>query len=540
VLARALELEPAGRFESAVEMRAALLDRGSVPHVAPHRRAANDSRRIDAAMPSQAEVGRLTDLIVQVRFADSPRLGLEDWPARRAPSQIEQRSEQINLVYARDPATGSALPAQLRIKIVAPDFKIEGQAEQQIEVPPDEYSKRLVFLLSPQRAGFCRVNVEVYDPAAMYLGTIAVEAEAVRSGVTQPLLRVANLVLGVFARQGADAMRRESPAVSVDSGATQKMQPRAAMAPRAAPALADAIVSIPSVASRAPMPSQAVDRRESSVLLDSSPPRRRTGLRRAMVIAPLAVIAVAIGTDLIIRRQSGVPPAAAVAPLPAAPAQTVPNAPNLGPAGSPAPGNTLPAPTPGQPPPGVTTSRPTASAPVAGAPPADFTPAPSKPSPAVAPPSPSPSPAPSSSPSANSPNPPSVAPPPSPPPNISPPNAPTAAAPSSSSVSDEAPIRAVLRAYVDAYSQLDAAKVRAVFPTVNAQALRDAFSTMSSLDVRIEDERITINGPTATVSCTWTTVASSRTRAGRTQKTSVKTVLALEKMRDEWVIVSRR
>lgn len=196
-LSRALQLEPADRFASAAEMRSALSAIGA-PAPRPAKPQTAD-RRVDAALPSQMEVGRQTDLIVQIRFADSPLLGIEDWPTKRRPEEVEQQSEPLQVTHLVDPATGRLAPARVRIKIVASDFAVDGDAARLIEVPVDTYSKRIAFLLTPRRAGFCRVNIEVYALDTLYLGTVAVEAEAVATSVVVPDLTVANVVLGAFA-----------------------------------------------------------------------------------------------------------------------------------------------------------------------------------------------------------------------------------------------------------------------------------------------------------------------------------------------------
>lgn len=203
VISRAMELEPAGRFANAEEMRRAILQHEPITARPTHDAVA--MRRVDAAMPSQAEVDRQVDLIVQVRFADSPPLGLEDWPTRRRPAAIEQGSEAVRVVYPVDSKTRAPLPARLLLKIVAPDFTIEGHEAQVIEIPPDDYSKRVVFLLTARRAGYCRVNVEVYDGDAVYLGAIPVEAEAVATVAAPGMTRVANLMLTMCSEDASKA-----------------------------------------------------------------------------------------------------------------------------------------------------------------------------------------------------------------------------------------------------------------------------------------------------------------------------------------------
>ena len=209
VIARALALDPRDRFQSASEIITALgAADAPMPHVSASE-VSSDQRRIDAAIPTQAEVGRVIDLIVQVRFQTSPRLGLEDWPARRKPERIEQASECLELAYPIDPVSGQRMPARLRFRLVAPDFAVAGASEQLVDVPPHDYSKRLAFLLTPQRVGFCRVNVEVYGMDTAFLGVIAIEAEALGQAVLLTSgLRVANLELRLVVEQAAFAPRK--------------------------------------------------------------------------------------------------------------------------------------------------------------------------------------------------------------------------------------------------------------------------------------------------------------------------------------------
>jgi hypothetical protein len=120
-------------------------------------------RRVDAAVPSHAQVGQHIDLLVQVRFPNSSLLGIKDWPTRQKPSSIEQASEPVALEFPVDPQTGKLGYAYLEIRVVAPDFGIEGVAQQRVEVPPDGYSKLVSFLLTATKAGSCWINVEVYS-----------------------------------------------------------------------------------------------------------------------------------------------------------------------------------------------------------------------------------------------------------------------------------------------------------------------------------------------------------------------------------------
>lgn len=165
--------------------------------IAPPPPASNiRDRRVDAAAPSSAEVGQRIDLLVQVRFPDSPLLGLDEWPSKNKPAHLEQTSEGIALQFPIDPATGKLAPAKLEVQIIAPDFEIAGNARQRVLVPPEEYSKCLAFLITPKQTGACRINVEVYDIEQTFLGAIPLETNIGGAPATQTL-NVANLMLFV-------------------------------------------------------------------------------------------------------------------------------------------------------------------------------------------------------------------------------------------------------------------------------------------------------------------------------------------------------
>jgi serine/threonine protein kinase len=271
-LTRALQLDPAKRFASATEMRSTLSALSEPP--ARPAEPTTAARRVDAALPTHVEVGRQTDLIVQVRFADSPLLGIEDWPTPRRPEQLDQQSEPLQVRHLVD-QTGRLLPARVRIRIVAADFAIQGDAERVIEVPVNDYSKRMAFLLTPQRAGYCRVNVEVYALDSLFLGAVAVEAEAASAQVIEAMPTVAHVVLGVFARRAAGAAKPPRPAVSSTSDTVRiKITPELAAAIAAertpAPAPRDATTSATMVAARLPMAPSAAP---STVAAPPQPPQ---------------------------------------------------------------------------------------------------------------------------------------------------------------------------------------------------------------------------------------------------------------------------
>ena len=321
-----MAVDGAERYASARDMRAALNDCGvdqTTRVNTPEHHGA--SRRIDVAAPSRAEVGRQIDLLVQVRFATSARLGVEDWPSKARPTEIEQVSEALQLAYPTDPQTGRFLPARLRIKLVAPDFRVDGQADRLIEVPPDEYSKRLAFLLTPLRAGSCRINVEVYGLDDLFLGAVPVEIVAVAGAVSEQEICVGNLVLEVVARQvaalllGARIAAVSSPAqlAAADAGSVAITMPGSSVP--IVEGAASQIAAAAGVSARSP------DTETYGRLTGRGDPAEQFPERRlsrvALVTAPLAVVVFAVALLFTIRGGRETPEPTVAAPA-SAPVQT--------------------------------------------------------------------------------------------------------------------------------------------------------------------------------------------------------------------------
>ena len=187
-------------------------------------------RRVDAAAPSSAEVGQRFDLLVQVRFPDSPLLGLEEWPSKRKPEHLEQTSESIALQFPFDPRTGKLTAAKLEVQIVAPDFEIAGSARQRVLVPPEAFSKCLAFLITPKQSGVCRINVEVYDIDQTYLGAIPLETSIGGAPAAQAF-NVANLMLFVMVGQ-----ERITPSAKLGEGDGIISRPASSIPPPSQPA----------------------------------------------------------------------------------------------------------------------------------------------------------------------------------------------------------------------------------------------------------------------------------------------------------------
>ena len=157
----------------------------------------HQNRRVDAAAPGQAEIGQQIDLLVQVRFPDSPLLGIKDWPTKQKPNSIERTSEPVTLKFPINPETGRPISTYVDIQIETSDFEIEGMNQQRLEVPPYEDSKRILFSLTAIKKGHCRINVKIYSlDRHIYLGTVPVETITVEKATTSEII-VTHLILFV-------------------------------------------------------------------------------------------------------------------------------------------------------------------------------------------------------------------------------------------------------------------------------------------------------------------------------------------------------
>ena len=83
----------------------------------------------------------------------------------------------------------------------------------------------------------------------------------------------------------------------------------------------------------------------------------------------------------------------------------------------------------------------------------------------------------------------------------------------------------MLQTYADAYSRLDAGAVQRVYPSTDVAALQRSFARMRSQRVQIANERIQVNGATATVNLVWQTVFELS--AGGANRSAPQTTLTL-------------
>lgn len=106
-------------------------------------------RHVEATFPAQPIQGQTESLYVQVKRPDS------------ALSPVA-RSRPMALPFRADPQTGAALPTSFTIKVVAPGFRLHGDAERKLRVQPDEDTAALEFQLECETDQAVRIQVEVY------------------------------------------------------------------------------------------------------------------------------------------------------------------------------------------------------------------------------------------------------------------------------------------------------------------------------------------------------------------------------------------
>ncbi len=170
---------------------------GSILQTVPRVPVENE-RRIDAAMPGQAERDRTIELLIQVRFPDSPLLGTAEWPTRQKPFSVEQRSQPVQLKFPVDRKTGKLSPTSLDVSINTTDFTIQGESKKRIEVSPDTLSELLIVPLTARKVGICRLYIDVtsVEPELHHLGTVLVETD-VKQGRTSSVVQVTNFYFSV-------------------------------------------------------------------------------------------------------------------------------------------------------------------------------------------------------------------------------------------------------------------------------------------------------------------------------------------------------
>jgi hypothetical protein len=179
------------------------------------------SRRVDAALPSQAQLGRSIDLIIVVKLPYSPILDGGEVRASRIspkyPDEGKTESKPIEIEFPDGEGTGQAKSAVLEIEVIAPDFEIRGRKRKKLSIPSDKDSELCKFLLVPLKDGELEVTVELYSRGA-YIGAMTLETAVYRGSAAIDNLavmiwRVATLplVLVIVPINGVSSSARQPP-----------------------------------------------------------------------------------------------------------------------------------------------------------------------------------------------------------------------------------------------------------------------------------------------------------------------------------------
>jgi len=105
---------------------------------------------------------------------------------------------------------------------------------------------------------------------------------------------------------------------------------------------------------------------------------------------------------------------------------------------------------------------------------------------------------------------------------------------------DEDRIRAALTRWRTAYSALDAAAAREVWPSVDARALERAFQALKSQELRFDRCDLTVNGGSAQAACTGRAIYVPRIGKPSPRATPREWTFELKKDDQRWTIASAR
>jgi hypothetical protein len=99
-----------------------------------------------------------------------------------------------------------------------------------------------------------------------------------------------------------------------------------------------------------------------------------------------------------------------------------------------------------------------------------------------------------------------------------------------------AAIERTLKGYQSAFSRLDVAAVREVWPSVDGKALAKAFDQLQREDLTFDSCKVTVTGTTATAACGGTTeyIPKIGSKSPRVERHSWR--ISLHRVADQWVV----
>ncbi|PSM31007.1 hypothetical protein, partial [Haliangium sp. UPWRP_2] len=216
---------------------------GATSHDAPAGRRGNlageadalqqESRRLDAAMPSQVAVKRPTELWTQLCLPGSKGFRARLPKVTESGEEIgkkDVRAETLGIVFPKDPRNGKRLPVRLRVELRAPDFQLN-EPYQDMQVFPDADSGLVIFALVPVVArprSLLHVAVKQLMPDREWitLGTVAlgtkIEPGMAAPGVPPPWL-VAHLQLLSSAQRQTAGGEQRAAAPAIDAAKLEEI-----------------------------------------------------------------------------------------------------------------------------------------------------------------------------------------------------------------------------------------------------------------------------------------------------------------------------
>ncbi|MBN1660287.1 MAG: CHAT domain-containing protein [Anaerolineae bacterium] len=179
-------------------------------------------RRLEAAMPHQAQVDRQTEVRAMISLPDSPglRAHLPDWT--EAGDEIvkdDVRQYRVPVEFPVDPLTGRAAAVDLYLVVSATGFDVE--PSKRVRVSPGFDSGVVTFFLTPrQRQDRARVRVELFADEALdrLIGslTLMIDVLGRRDELAQNVWRWATTLFAT-----AQLRPAPSPAISVQQSISE-------------------------------------------------------------------------------------------------------------------------------------------------------------------------------------------------------------------------------------------------------------------------------------------------------------------------------
>lgn len=139
----------------------------------------SDVRVLDAAISSAVIVDEPTDLVALIRGEGSTGLkAILQLDRTYSATPEDVQSKKVELTFPTN-AAGVPLPLELKFAVDSPGFAPSRQ-EKLVQIPPNRDSDVFVFMLTPQKSGRLRLNIDVIVNgtciASRLLSTMAVDA----------------------------------------------------------------------------------------------------------------------------------------------------------------------------------------------------------------------------------------------------------------------------------------------------------------------------------------------------------------------------